>query len=180
MRLKAIMGATLASVAFAGCGGAAEGDGSAGAGGGAARSQEAQDAMLRFAQCMREQGLDVGDPGEDGLVRVSPRRGERGEPENPEKFRRAEQKCGRHMREAGPPPELSQERQHEFERKAVAFARCMREQGIDIPDPETDGRGGVMQELPEGADPESARFREAEEECRGVAPGPPEIVEATP
>jgi hypothetical protein len=49
----------------------------------------------------------------------------------------------------------------------VAFARCMREHGIDMPDPTGDGlvlrrddggRGG-------GPDPSSEKFREAEKAC---------------
>lgn len=182
MKAKATTAAVLASVLLAACGGAG-----GGAGDGASPSAKAEDAMLKFAQCMRREGVEVGDPGENGLVRVRPGTGEGDEPANPAKFRRAEQRCGRYLREAGPPPQLSKEGGEELERKSIAFARCMREQGIDLPDPEIDipgsdtsGDGEASQQLPEGADPQSSRFRQAEKACRNAAPGLPGSAEATP
>jgi hypothetical protein len=180
MKTKAMAAAALSCVLLSACGGEAGGDGAdANAG---SRSAKAEDALLKFAQCMRRQGVDVGDPGEGGFVRVGPG-GEGaagGEPPNPAKFRRAQQACEKYLREAGPPPELSEEQQEEFERKAIAFARCMREQGIDLPDPETSADGRVAQELPAGAAPESARFRDAEKACRKVGPQPQGAREVTP
>ena len=60
----------------------------------------------------------------------------------------------------------------------IKFARCMRENGIDFPDPT--GGGGVLQIGPEsGIDLDSEKFREAEAACREEAPfGPGE--EASP
>ncbi len=166
MKTKATAGAALCCLLLSACGGGSEGDRASASAG--ARSAKAQDALLRFAQCMRRQGVDVGDPGEGGFI-VGPA-GEGGEPQNSARFRRAQQACEKHLREAGPPPELSEAQQEEFERKAIAFARCMRKQGIDLPDPETSSDGRVAQELPEGADPQSARFRAAEKACRKVGP----------
>jgi hypothetical protein len=46
----------------------------------------------------------------------------------------------------------------------VAFARCMREHGIDMPDPT--GEGLMLRRDGEGGpDPASAKFREAEQAC---------------
>ena len=177
MKTKAMAAAALSCVLISACGGGAGDDGAnANAG---SRSAKAEDALLKFAQCMRRQGVDVGDPGENGLIRVGPG-GEGGEAQNPAKFRRAQQKCEKYLREAGPPPELSEAQQEEFERKAIAFARCMREQGIDLPDPQTSSDGRVSQQLPDGADPESTRFREAEKACRKVGPQPVGATEVTP
>jgi hypothetical protein len=45
----------------------------------------------------------------------------------------------------------------------LAFAKCMRERGIEMPDPEfADGRGSVA--LPEG-DLNSPEFQEAQKAC---------------
>lgn len=182
MKAKATMAATLASVVLAACGG---GSGNEGPGGdaaiGASRSAKAEDAMLKFAQCMRRQGVDVGDPGKNGLVRIAPGSGAGAEPANPPKFRRAEQTCGRYLREAGPPAQVSEEDLEEFERKALAFTRCMREQGIDLPDPQMSRNDGAgSQQLPEHADPQSPRFREAEQACRHVRPEMSGPAEANP
>ena len=181
MKTKAMAAAALSSLLLAACGGGGSGGDGANASN-ASRSAKAEDALLKFAQCMRRQGVDVGDPGEGGFVRIGPdgEAGKGAQPQNPAKFRRAQQACDKYLREAGPPPELSEEQQEEFERKAIAFARCMREQGIDLPDPETSSDGRVAQELPAGADPESARFREADKACRKVAPQARGAAEITP
>ena len=45
----------------------------------------------------------------------------------------------------------------------VAFVRCMREHGIDMPDPTGDGL--VMRRGEDGPDPESEEFQQAEKAC---------------
>jgi hypothetical protein len=70
--------------------------------------------------------------------------------------------------------------------EALAYAECMRENGVDeFPDPQGDGGGGMRLELPEGTDPESEEFQAAEDACEDLQPGPeegatidPEIYEA--
>ena len=71
------------------------------------------------------------------------------------------------------------------EAAALAFAECMREHGIDMPDPHVDGsrvmvRGNASSDASEGAegpqtrsdffgaDPSSPEFQEAEEACRPI------------
>jgi hypothetical protein len=57
----------------------------------------------------------------------------------------------------------------EFQDAALAYAQCMRDHGIDVPDPTfTDDGGGMTQRIPEGEDPESDEFQAAEEECRSA------------
>jgi hypothetical protein len=116
---------------------------------------------------MREHGIDVPDPGEGGALRVGPGPGD--SPDS-EKFREAEQACRKHLRGIRP-AEVSPEQREEFERQATRFAQCMREHGIDMPDPEVDGAGGgLRQRLAGGVNPNSPRFGEAEEACRKHAP----------
>ena len=167
-KLRATAAAAAGALLLAACGGAG-GDGGQSASA-TSREAKAEDAMLRFTRCLRREGIDVGDAGKTGVVRIGPGPGAGGDPPNPAKFRRAEQKCGHLLRDAGAPPELSAEDRAEFERKAIAFARCMRKQGIDIPDPQVSGDGGIMQQLSPAANPQSARFRKAEEACRAVGP----------
>ena len=60
---------------LAGCGDDGGGSGVASAGGAgaevsASRSLAPEDAQLKFAQCMRDNGVDVPDPGPNGEVRL--------------------------------------------------------------------------------------------------------------
>jgi hypothetical protein len=54
------------------------------------------------------------------------------------------------------------------------FATCMRENGIDMPDPETDGEGRVMFRAPEGAKdgapPDRETFEAAQQKCKQYLP----------
>lgn len=134
-----------------------------------------EDAAVKFAQCMREHGVDVPDPSGGRLtLRAGP--GADGANANPKKVDEAQQACRPILAKAGGPPELSDERREELQRQALAFARCMRRQGIDMPDPEF-GPGGAMRQRVGGpgrrADPGDTRFRDAEKKCRQFRPKPP-------
>jgi hypothetical protein len=65
----------------------------------------------------------------------------------------------------------------EFQDAALEYAQCMREHGVDMPDPEFEGEGGVLMQMPDGANRDEVEA--AEEECRPimdeVAPEPEEI-----
>jgi hypothetical protein len=129
---------------------------------------EMRDAALDFAKCMRENGVDMEDPKPDGgvLLRAGP-----GSGNDPETVRKAEEACRKHM-EKVEPPEISEEQEQEFKERALKFARCMREQGIDMPDP-TFGEDGRMTQRLEGGsglNPEDPRFREATEACSKYQP----------
>jgi hypothetical protein len=55
------------------------------------------------------------------------------------------------------------------EEALLAFTECLREHGIDVPDPEFDesGRGRMRMQLGQsGIDPDDPEFRKAQEECR--------------
>ena len=58
-----------------------------------------------------------------------------------------------------------------MEDAGLAYAQCMRENGVDMPDPESDADGGVQMRLPEGVDPESDAFQRAEDECQPLLEG---------
>jgi hypothetical protein len=119
-------------------------------------SVDPEQARLDFARCMREHGIDMPDPGTGGRGGATRIGGG-----DPEKLQEAMEACREHfqgvMGERG--PELSQEQLDAM----LEFAQCMREHGIDMPDP---GNGGMRVELGKGGiDPESPEFREAQEAC---------------
>ncbi|NUQ89107.1 hypothetical protein [Glycomyces sp. MUSA5-2] len=59
--------------------------------------------------------------------------------------------------------------------EALAYSQCMRDNGVpEFPDPEQQGEGGVSLGLPEGIDPESQEFKDAEAACEDMQPGPDE------
>lgn len=101
--------------------------------------EDRQEAALEWARCMREHGIDVPDP-EFGNGGTAVRVGGPGFNPNSEKFRTAQKECGTPFGRGGPPA-LSEEERQEFQDAMLEFAKCMREHGIDMPDPEF-GEGG--------------------------------------
>ena len=164
MRTTHVVATIAAGLVIAGCGGGAAAEDDP-----AAQRENFEDAQLKFVQCLREHGVEIDDP-QDGRLefRVGPGEGNG----NPEEFEKAQEECRPILEEAGGPPELSEEEREEFQEQALAFARCMRRNGIDMPDPEFDG-GGIRQRMGEGIDPESARFREAQKKCEEFQPERP-------
>jgi hypothetical protein len=151
-----------ASLALAACGGS---DGSTG--GSADDRAQFREAALEYAECMRRNGMDMRDPAPgEGLRFTAP-------PGGPTPaFERAERECRKYLEDVRP-PELSEDEEREFRERALEHARCMREHGIDMPDP-TFGEGGrVEMRLGGGIDPNDPAFQEAQREC-GTLRGPAE------
>jgi hypothetical protein len=131
-------------------------------------SLDPETAQLEFAKCMREHGIDVPDPetnGGGGAVRIG------GRGENREEFEEAMEECGEFLEQAG---NFRGEMDPEMLDRMVEFAGCMREHGIDMPDPQTNG--GIMIQRNDsgstnstnGIDPDSPEFQAAEEACRPI------------
>jgi hypothetical protein len=135
------------------------------------REQANRDAMLAYTKCMREHGVDMPDPqpGQRGIRLMAP------EGVTPEEMEEAEGACRKHLDDLEA-PELSEEQQKEFQEAALAHARCMREHGIDIPDPTfgEDGRAEIRirrrGDGGTGPDPNDPKWKEAEEACRDKLP----------
>ncbi|MBX6766384.1 MAG: hypothetical protein IRY90_04405 [Actinomadura rubrobrunea] len=127
-----------------------------------------QDKMRKYAQCMRENGVDMDDPDPNGGIRVRVR-GKPGTAKGEETMKAAEEKC-RHLRpDGGKPKKPSPEELA----KMRAMAKCMREHGINMPDPDPDGRVRVIHKKGEpGPEPTSPEWRQAQKECQKYAPGP--------
>jgi hypothetical protein len=129
----------------------------------------------QFARCMREQGVDMPDPesaggGGDGggmSIRL-------GDPANggPDKalVDAAMKQCKHLLPNGGEPPKLDPAQVEQMRQ----FAKCMREHGIsDFPDP-GDGGGIMIQGAGPGSDldPNSAKFKAAQQACEKYAPSP--------
>jgi hypothetical protein len=171
MAVMKIIPATLigAALALSACGG--EDPAAAGRAEGEAQMR---DAALKFARCMREQGLDFPDPktDEDGGIQIGgPRVGDR----DPAKMERAQKACQKHLDKIRP-PKLSEEEQAQVKKEALAHSRCMRGHGIDFPDPEFPEEGGARVRIGPGSglDPRSPKFQRAQKACAkelGDGPG---------
>lgn len=169
MKPRDILAALAATATLAACGGSEE------PASGSDREAANRKAMLDFARCMRENGVDMPDPKFEG-GRVTQRAG--GEPgQSPEKIRTAEKACAKY-RDAVKPPEMSDEQKAEAKQRALENAKCMRRHGIDLPDPQFSDDGGVMMRLPPGVKPDSEKFMAAQEACRGTLPEAPSTTDA--
>jgi hypothetical protein len=140
-----------------------------------------EDAQLAFAQCMREHGVDMPDPqpggGPQGVAI-----GDDGGKLTPTEMQAAMDACDQYLQAAGSfkkdidPAQLD---------RMIAFAGCMRDHGIDMPDPNVDGNGGMVfrsdgsgtagsgpsttkDKFFNGTDPDSPEFKAAEEACRSL------------
>jgi hypothetical protein len=149
----------LSALALAACG-----EETPSAAGSAEAKEEARQAELKFASCMREEGIDMPDPGANGERRMKIG-GDSGT--TPEEFERASKACEKYRKDIR--PQLTEEEQQEFKESALAHARCMREQGIDFPDPTFDAEGGATVRMRAGSgkiNPEDdPKLQAAEEEC---------------
>jgi hypothetical protein len=140
------------------------------------------EAALQFAQCMREHGIDMPDPqvSDDGgvMVQIGGPAGESGTGPDPADMEAANKDCEHFMQDATTgfdPP--SEEDLKKMQEQALAFSKCMRDHGIDIPDPQFSGDGGgfsVSIGSPDGGaddapmiDFDSDEFKEANEACGG-------------
>jgi hypothetical protein len=149
---------------FAGCGGGDEAPERS------SSKDRALDGALAFARCMREHGVDVPDPRRDpdGMIKIAPGGGTGpggGPPPNPEdpKFRKADEACGKHLEDGAGAPDREE---LEANRDAfVAYARCMRGEGIDMPDPGPDGGLRFRVGDPNAPNPESPAFKRANAVC---------------
>jgi hypothetical protein len=155
-----IAAALLAASTLASLGACAEDDSSAGD-----RRAEMHEAGLEFARCMRENGVDMPDPRPGGGLALRAR-----PVDDHAAIERAHEKCRKHLEKVRP-PELSEEDRAEFRDRALKFARCMREQGIDMPDPQFEGGGRVRMTMREN--PDDPAFKAAHEKCQRYQPKPP-------
>lgn len=153
--------AGLLLVALAGCGSAESGDDVASAGGknsptGSPAPRAGDDGGLEYAKCMRDNGIDMPDPEPGKLPPVL-----HGPPGSTED--KALTACKQFLPNGGEPEEISQE---DLE-KVREYTKCMRDNGIDMPDPGPDGSttGGAV------SGEEAEKLAAADKICQSKLPG---------
>lgn len=118
------LAAVAALAALAACGSSSKADGT--------NTQDADAARVKYTQCMRDQGVNLPDPGQGGgqAFRVTGSRA---------KMQAADKACAKYRKAAFGTVSASQ--RQEFSDAFTKFSACMRQRGVDIPTP-TPGTGG--------------------------------------
>jgi hypothetical protein len=145
----------LVAVALALCvvGLVACGGGGSSSGGGA--SQE--EAGLEFAECVRAHGVEIEDPKPGQSIAL---------PNDDPRTKVAATACNGKL---GGGQELSSGEDEELKEGALAFAQCMRGEGIDMGDPTFPGPGKFLLDI-KGLDTESPAFKAAQTACEAKMP----------
>ena len=129
---------------------------------------ETEAAMLAFTQCLRDQGIEIDDPtiDADGNVQLPPitLEFEAVEGEDPEEAMADLDElmgaCDEHLEgitTTADAPDMTG-----IEDDFLAYAQCMRDNGVDMPDPDFSSGGGMI-ELGAG---DEAEFEAADAACR--------------
>ncbi len=167
--LVGVLALTLAVAACAGGGGKTGGVASLSGSGqptsttSANSSKDFKQAALEFARCMRQHGVDMPDPKFSGNAIMQ--NGPTGvKPDDP-KFKAAQQACQKYLPNGGQPTKPNPQEQQQM----LRFARCMRQHGIDMPDPGSNG-GIVVKDGPNTVKPDDPKFKAAEQACRKYQP----------
>jgi hypothetical protein len=124
-----------------------------------------EDALLEFAQCMREQGVDMPDPEPGGGIRMN------GGDLPESQMEAAHEACQKWM-DMAEPEDRGQEMSEEEKQSFLDMAACMRDRGYNVPDPVFDG-GRVTQKVEKGdgdrPGPEDPGFQKDMDECHEEA-----------
>ncbi|MFD3971838.1 hypothetical protein [Streptomyces cyaneofuscatus] len=151
--------ATTVVLSATACSGSGDGGGGTKSGGSASTTKKTdEDQALEHRRCLRAQGLDIPEPkpGENGMG-VTIDGGSKSKQEMEKAFKACQDKAV-----GGGPKELTQAEKD----KMVAFARCMRKNGFDMPDPKFDG--GMAQAAPALKDSDMKKFEKANKACESV------------
>jgi hypothetical protein len=121
-------------------------------------SVDPQEQMIKFAQCMRANGIQMEDPKPGEGIRIGVKEGQE------ETMKKAQEACRKYSPEANgakPDPEMQE--------KARKFAKCMRDNGVkDFPDPDPN-KPGILMNKKQGDDP---NFKKAQEKCQDIIGAP--------
>ncbi|MDR0433050.1 MAG: hypothetical protein LBH48_07065 [Bifidobacteriaceae bacterium] len=132
---------------------------------GSGEGLSAEDAALKFVECMREQGVEMDDPSPEGGIRL------RVSPETEELVQAAQEICQPIMEQAAPDTARDSQRDEAQYEKLLAAAQCMRDKGYDYPDPEMDANGRISMKFRagEGSAPDPQTMQRDQEECNSTA-----------
>jgi hypothetical protein len=123
-----------------------------------ASSGGVHDGGLAFAKCLREQGIDFPDPDPNGGWAAGDL------DKNDPKFITAVEACAAY-RPAG--KNLDQGFDPETQEAMAKLTKCLRENGIRIPDPQFDANGKIIiGDLPKNVNKSDPKYITAIQECR--------------
>jgi hypothetical protein len=97
-------------------------------------SADREEALRQFAACMRQHGVDVPDPQPGGGGFRLGGDGQNINRDDP-KLRTALEACRSMLPNGGQPPKLNAQQIEQYRQ----FAQCMRDNGVNVPDPNPDG-----------------------------------------
>jgi hypothetical protein len=118
---------------------------------------------LAYARCLRQHGIDMPDPKFDAQGHMAMQMPSGVGPDDP-KFKAAEEACKQYG-PSGAPEQVDPQAQQQM----LAYARCMRQHGINIPDPKPGE--GINVDGDKGVNPEDPKFKAADQACQQHAPG---------
>jgi hypothetical protein len=120
----------------------------------AADNKSDEDKMREFTKCMRDHGVNMPEPDAEGHIQM---RAEVG-PGDENKMKQADEACKPLLPNGGKPKPMSPEDLD----KARATAKCMREHGVDMPDPDPNSPGMTISL---GAEGDKDKVDKAMKEC---------------
>lgn len=133
-----------------------------------------EEAVLAFAACLRDEGIDVEDPTVDADGNLLPPRPRDIAAEDRDAMRIAFEACGEFLENVA--FGLDDEDRAEREDQLFEYAACMRDNGYDMPDPDFtsertpgQGGGGPFGQL----DRDDPSFQSAQDTCSGLFAGGP-------
>ncbi|MFE7313629.1 hypothetical protein ACFU7T_11050 [Streptomyces sp. NPDC057555] len=147
-----ITGMSLFAVGCAG-GGADSGKNSGAHGSDPGGKGKAEDDAYKYRQCLRDNGVKVEEPKEGQAAGIQVK--------DEKAFKKAKDAC---KGLAGAPKEMSGQDQQKAFDKALKFAQCMREEGVDMPDPELKD-GNLTMKAGGGPDVSKEKMEKAQKAC---------------
>lgn len=191
MKYRLAASVALAALMFAACGGEAATDEIASLDSATLPSSDTtapteevsmEDGLIAFTECLRENGLEIDDPtvGPDGNLQMAPivvdsefESSDGGPPDQATMdamirqmdsvFAECEPLLGEVMFTGDDLPGFS-----EMEDAFVEYAGCMRDNGVDMADPDFSSGGGMVELMVDANDP---TFEAADEICRSILAG---------
>jgi hypothetical protein len=158
-------GLLIAATALAGCAGQ-----SGAAAKGTPTPQQREQAFLKFAQCMRDHGIDMPDPTTDsnGNLQMSrPTNVKFDNQADRKKLRTASEACRSNLK--GVVQQFTPQQRAQLQDNLVKLAQCMRSNGVDMPDPnfsDNPGTGGGRREFFGGINRNDPKVKQALQTCR--------------
>jgi hypothetical protein len=133
---------------------------------------KAYEGALKFAKCMRDEGIDMPDPQRSGNGGIVQKMGEPGKPVNQAKAEPAQKKCEHFLQDGGGsgkgPGDDPKQRD-----ALLKYSKCMRQNGLDgFPDPKFSGNK-VELSIKKGSgasnlNPDSPTFKAADKVCQKI------------